>query len=112
MLLLAVDLAPAEAGWRIPNSLYPQARAWGYHLPPATRAGASPIRDPGLLGGLDELHVEGDGNLFAHQEAAGLESRVPRQAVVLAVDFCGGRKSDAGISPRVLAGGAGAVNSK
>ena len=60
-----------------------------------------------LLGCLDELHVESDRDLFAHQDAAGLEGRVPRQPEVLAVDLGGGGKPDAGISPGILAGALG-----
>ena len=59
---------------------------------------------------LDELDVEGDVDVFADQDAAGLEGRVPAQAEVLAVDLGGGGEADAGVAPGVFAGRAGAFD--
>ena len=60
--------------------------------------------------GFDELDFEGDLHVFADEDAAGFESGVPAQAEVLAIDFGGGGKADAGVAPRVLAGRAGAFD--
>src|SRR5208282_1938973 len=43
---------------------------------------------------LNELHIEGDRHIVAHQEAAGFESCVPNQPKVLAVNPGGGGKAD------------------
>jgi hypothetical protein len=42
-----------------------------------------------LPSGLDELNLESDGDIVANQNAASLQGRVPRQAEVLTIDFCG-----------------------
>src|SRR5215469_1905035 len=65
-----------------------------------------------LLLSLDELHVEGDVDVLADEEAAGFEGRVPREAEVLAIDLRGGGEADAGVSPGVLARRAGSLNRK
>ena len=49
-------------------------------------------------------------DVFADQHAAGLESRIPGQAEVLAVDLGGRGEADAGIAPGILAGRAGAFD--
>ncbi len=52
---------------------------------------------------LDELDVESDDYVFADENAAGFEGRVPGQSEVLAVDFGGGCKADTRIAPGILA---------
>src|SRR5215467_15359232 len=49
--------------------------------------------------GLDELHVESDGDLVADQKATGLERRIPGETKVFAVDLRRSRQSQAGVAP-------------
>ena len=53
--------------------------------PVAVEAGPSPVRPPGILG-LHELSVQSDGDVVAHQNSASLESCIPGQTEVLAID--------------------------
>src|SRR5579862_820254 len=74
----------------------------------ARMRGRSPARIPALNRGegswssLDELDVEGDGDIFADEDAAGLKRCVPVEAEILAVDLGGGGETDAGVAPGVL----------
>mgnify|MGYP007026942148 CR=1 FL=1 len=62
----------------------------GSALPPPSSATGD------LRGGLDRLHVEGEVDAVADQEAAGLEDLVPRQAEVLAADRAAGGERGTG----------------
>ena len=55
-----------------------------------------------LLSALHELHVQRNGHLFAHQDSARFQRRIPRQPEVLAVDLRGRREADANVAPRIL----------
>src|SRR5215831_13858283 len=52
--------------------------------------------------GFYKLNVERDGDLISHQDASGLERRVPGQAKVFAVDLGRGRQPNALVAPRIL----------
>src|ERR1700753_4012018 len=54
------------------------------------------------LGGFDELHIEGDGDVFADEHAAGFECGVVGEIEVLAVDLGGGDETNALVAPGVL----------
>ena len=56
--------------------------------------------NPGLA--LDELDFEGDGYVFADEDATCFESRVPDQPEVPAIDLRGSGKANAVVAPRVL----------
>src|SRR3954449_9232336 len=53
-----------------------------------------------------------DLNVFADQDAAGLQGRIPVQAEVLAIDLGTSGKANTRVPPRVFAGGAGAIDSE
>src|ERR1700739_1332215 len=50
----------------------------------------------------DELDVEGDAYFIADHESTRFKSRVPDQAEVFAIDFCGGLDPDARAAPGIL----------
>ena len=68
------------------------------------------VRDQALLDkltadqrlALDELQVDRDVHLFAHQDSAGFERGIPGQPKVLAVDLRRRRQTDPRIAPRIL----------
>src|SRR4029453_3505833 len=62
--------------------------------------------------GLHELEVESDGHLVTDKNTARLQSSVPSQAKVFAVDLRGRREPQAGIAPWILGGRGRSVDGK
>src|SRR5579863_9021836 len=93
-------------------------------IPDESRASSGPAQEngarpelPALQGAwrglcLEKLRFEGEVDVFADQEAAGFEGRVPGKAEVLAIDFGRGGDADAGVAPGVFAGSGGAFYRK
>src|SRR6185437_9615349 len=53
--------------------------------------------------GLHELQVERDGDIFADEDTARLESGIPGEAEIFAIDFCYSGEPDSRVAPRVFA---------
>jgi hypothetical protein len=56
----------------------------------------------GPQSGLDELDIERDRDFIANENAAGLETSVPGEAEVFAIDLCGRRDCNPSIAPGVF----------
>src|SRR5262249_44638059 len=69
----------------------------------ATFTEGSASRSPQNSLRLDQLQLDRDMNLFAHQDSAGLQRGVPGQAKVLAVNLRRGFEANTSIPPRILA---------
>ena len=74
-------------------------------VPGRTHRGRAPTGDAASAqrsgSGLDQLDVQDDLDLLAHEDAAALDGDVPGQAEVLAVDLGGRLEAGAGAAPRV-----------
>src|ERR1035441_10414445 len=53
-------------------------------------------------GAVGQLHFQVDRDIFANQQAASFQRRVPRQAEILAMDLGGRRGASLYIAPRIL----------
>src|SRR5262249_22928249 len=62
--------------------------------------------------GLHELKVQCNGDLFAYENAAGLERCVPSQPKVFPIDFRSGRDRDPAIAPGIFRRGRWALDCK
>src|SRR5262249_38993501 len=67
-------------------------------LPSGTASGAASSG----LGLLDELDIDGDGDLVAHQRAAAIERLVPVNAEILAIDLCVDDTAEPYVAERVV----------
>src|ERR1700758_4513673 len=61
-----------------------------------------PIRRSSDTSSLHKLHLECDGDLLAHQNAASFKGRIPGQAIVFAVNLGRARNSHTSVAPWIF----------
>jgi hypothetical protein len=54
---------------------------------------------------LDEFSVDANGNIFTHQQPAGLECGIPHKPIVFAIDFRYCLGTGTGVAPWIFTGG-------